>query len=259
MVHPADHLGSARSNRLANCADLAQAPQPPSNNSCFPEHLSFLVRIENLRPDYSKQSIRHSTGCWVPPTNPEAYELVGPSVLLRWQGGRMGSVPSDVRIQDARLYSAATMFTQEPDTHHLLAVGFDARTARVHRENGWRPITFNHEPAPDFVNGQFYSFLSTAGGEARIAAPGSPSWMPQLLPRHYNYRTAADAQNIPTHAGLIGDLPLLFALAVFSAPSNSAGFRTALASIRPGGWHHHQFENSEGREIELFHSTQVDC
>ena len=160
-----------------------------------------------------------------------------PALLLRWQGGRTTIVPANDPIQSINLdryfHSAATIFTHHPHTPHLFAVPFDARTRSVHHfGRGWQPITFNHNRIGD--NSSYYSYISNQGAESRIAAPGSARWIPQLLPTWYDCepRHATRIQ-----AGLIGELPLLFALAAFSAPPTSQV--PFLNSVARGTWHPH--------------------
>ncbi len=163
----------------------------------------------------------------------------GPTLLLRWEGGRIIIVPANDPIRnidlDRYVYRAATIFTQYPDTPHLLAVPFDARTRSVNSfGRDWQRITFNHNPVANSSNA-YYSYISDRGAEQRIAAPGSPHWIHQLLPVWYD---CTNAQHVArTQAGLIGELPLLFALASFSAPPTSQA--SLLNSIAPGAWHPH--------------------
>lgn len=154
------------------------------------------------------------------------------------------------------LYSAATVFTQKPDTDHLLAVDFDAETRDVNdAPQGWKVLTFDHIPnGPSYT----YSSLDLMGGEQHLAAPGSGQWLPQLVPAIYDYQEVdTDGRPDPSttrSAGLIGSLPLLLALAAFSAPSES--LNTAFASVRPGMWqpHHLHSGRSEYRPDDVSHS-----
>lgn len=71
--------------------------------------------------------------------------------------------------------------------------------------------------------------------------------MPQLLPSVYDCQT----ENPRAQAGLIGSLPLLIALAAFSAPPAALG--TVLTScLRPRSWRTHQYQYPAGRERSLF-------
>lgn len=176
------------------------------------------------------------SGVWVPPDRPNGLTNgQGPTLLLRWEGGRIIIVPANHPIRGIDLdryeYRAATVFTQNPHTPHLLAVPFDARTRSVHQfGRRWQMITFNHNRVANSSNA-YYSYISNNGAEQTIAARGSPNWIPQLLPAWYDCdpRHAARIQ-----AGLIGELPLLFALAAFSAPPTS--HLSLLTSIAPGRW-----------------------
>ena len=146
-------------------------------------------------------------------------------------------------------HSVATVFTQMPDTPHLLAVNYDARAVDVSSQQvGWRQLSFNHRRINNTV--RTYSYVRTLGDQGQIAAPGSPRWMPQLLPPIYNFQ-AHNAQGHPIlstreNAGLTGQLTLLLSLAVFSAPRNNLT-QVILHSVQPRAWLHHQFLYPTGR------------
>ncbi|KAL8950383.1 MAG: hypothetical protein Q9222_003581 [Ikaeria aurantiellina] len=111
-------------------------------------------------------------------------------------------------------FETATIFTQFDDTHHLLAVLFDAEQEHVvEHPGGWKVLSFDHIPQ-DIQ--RTYSSVDILGDKKQLAARGSADWVPQLVPEIYNY----DATQNPIRtasAGLIGKLPILFALPAFSA------------------------------------------
>ncbi len=159
-------------------------------------------------------------------------------------GGGISQVVANDPIRRATLqcYQTATVFTQNEDTPHLLAVPFDARERNVRDEfRGWRPLTFNHERIPG--TNSYYSYVASLGAENRIAAPGSAHWMPQLLPEWYQCGPQTPSTRV--QAGLIGDLPLLLALAAFSTPPTALG--VLLNSLRPGAWNPHGNPYPTGR------------
>lgn len=145
-----------------------------------------------------------------------------------------------------RIYSAATVFTQNPDTPHLLTVPFDARVTHPHLNNGgWQTLCFHHLRIN--ATPRTYSAVSATGDRQHIAAPGSPRWMPQLLPPVYDFQTGSPR----TQAGLIGSIPLLIALAAFSAPPNVlVGVLTTC--VRPRAWQPHQFQYPGGRKFDFW-------
>lgn len=153
-------------------------------------------------------------------------------MLLRWENGRITIVPGNDPFQgtglDGNVYQTATVFTQKPDTSHLLAVPFDARTRSV-QGRGWHCIEFNHNQIGN--SNRFYSYISDRGARLKIAAPMAPHWQPELLDPYY---ACEDRHRTRIQAGLIGELSLLFALAAFSAPPTSQG--SLLNSIVPRRW-----------------------
>lgn len=211
------------------------------------QSLSFFVRIDHLEPNYQAQPAQHGQNTyWSPPDIRTAYTHRG-SILFRWHGGTMTHVLANNSIGHAlhHIHSAATVFTQNPDTPHLLIVPYDARLRHANlNPGGWRPLVFRHVRIGNTQH--TYSAVLANGDCQHIAAPGSPHWMPQLLPRVYDYQTGPHR----TQAGLIGSLPLLIALAAFSAPS-TALVGVLPASVRPRRWMPHQHHYPAGREFPV--------
>lgn len=215
----------------------------------MPSDLSFLVVYDPLYPDYTVcQSSAHPLHHWTPPSKPEAYfRTIGS--MYRWEGGRIAKIPENDPIRRERLgqYSSATVFTQEPDTDHLLAKNFNAQTKSLARESAvWKVLRFNHIAR----DGQStYSSVNLFGAQPQLAAPGSFSWLPQLLPAIYDFYevTNEGGRRPPTtvSAGLIGSLPLLLAMAAFSAPAHSLAH--ALDCIQPGIWRPHGLPSGRSR------------
>ena len=209
------------------------------------ENLSFYVRVTRLGPNYQAQLARHGDqSYWSPPTIKTGY-IIGSSYVFRWHGGDMTHISANDPVHHSldQVFDSATVFTQNPDTPHLLVVPFDA-TKRHAYENlgGWRPLTFRHVRINNSEHA--YSFVSAHGDRQHIAARGSPHWMPQLLPRVYDFQTGSPRKQ----AGLIGSLPILMALAAFSAPPHAlTGVFTNC--LRLGQWRPHQFQYPSGREF----------
>ena len=213
---------------------MSAQPLPPS----------FYVVIEPLEPNYQAQPPQHGKqGYWSPPDIKSGY-IKKPRSIFHWMGGVMVPLTggSAVNPRLGPIWSAATIFTQNPDTPHLLVVPFDASKRHVYQyPGGWRPLSFRHFS----VGGTPHTYSAvTANGDCQhIAAPGSAHWMPQLLPRVYDDQSRSNKKQ----AGLIGDLPLLIALAAFSAPPTYLSAVLA-TSLRPGRWLPHQHQYPLGRE-----------
>ncbi|CAF9930660.1 hypothetical protein IMSHALPRED_008245 [Imshaugia aleurites] len=148
------------------------------------------------------------------------------------------------RVSLGHTHSAATVFTQNPDTPHLLAVPFDAQSTHAYENNGgWRPLAFRHVRIGNTQRA--YSAVTTYGDRQHIAARGSPHWMPQLLPSVYDFQTGSPR----IQAGLIGSIPLLIALAAFSAPPAALG-AVLTRCVRPSAWQPHQYHYPMGHVAE---------
>ena len=152
-----------------------------------------------------------------------------------------------------QIHSAATVFTQNPDTPHLLVVPFDARRRDVLTYPGaWRPLTFRHIPIQNTQH--TYSAVLANGDQQHIAAGGSPRWMPQLLPRVYDDQS----RSTRIQAGLIGSIPLLIALAAFSAPVSY--LQSLLTTcVKPQQWQPHQYPYPAGRTLGCSMSFQYQA
>ena len=219
-------------------------PDPVNRQPGRAVQKSFYARIESLHPNYQAQQPRYAPHTfWWPPTIKTGY-ATRDSHWFHWKDGALTAVES----QDPNLhslhqtYSAATVFTHNPDTPHLLVVPFDARKTHVYQyPGGWGPLSFRHLRIGNTQ--RTYSAVLANGDQRHIAAPGSPHWMPQLLPRVYDYQ--AGSRRI--QAGLVGSLPLLLALAAFSAPP---AFLTGVITncLLPGVWQPHQYQYPAGRK-----------
>jgi hypothetical protein len=260
-IHTTNHPMAANAERF-----VKTYTKPGKNNGSLSPHLiqvsavpasilSFIVRIEELRPDYDAQEPQFMPdGRWLPPTKKCGYQT-GKSYLFQWVNDsiapfRNNSLIGGCKPEDLKQYSAATVFTQGPDTPHLLAVEFDARLLDVAtHSSGWTSLNFEHETKKD--NKSTFSYLTTTGSQPRLAAPGPNNQVPQLLPKIYDFRWVDDVHGQPilpvrTHAGLIGSLPLLIALAAFSAPGGCIA--TVLNNyIEVGKWRPHSFQYPSGR------------
>lgn len=211
--------------------------------------LSFYVRIAPLAPDYREREPRHSREqhYWQPPNRVNGFMPGdGPRLFFRWMGGRLSVVPPNDNICGVNLaeYRTATVFTQRPDTPHLLAVPYDARLRDVRTVGpDWRPLTFNHEQIGE--TNTYFSYVTSSGAEQHLAAHGSQHWTGQLLPTWYDC-DAGTEESTRSQGGLIGNLPLLFALAAFSAPP--ARLSVLTNSLQPGAWVPHQYQYPSGRK-----------
>ena len=188
-----------------------------------------------------------ATGAWAPPDIRTALGSTT-GTYWRWDRGVVTAIPVSDHALSTELhhYETASLFSQDPDTPHLLVVPFDARRRDVRDYGRWLPITFDHARINRASGArEYYSSVSATGSETHIAAPGQPFWMPQLLPLWYNYRAPSNAPP-RVHAGLIGSLAILVALAVFSAPA--AYLRDAMSSIQPGSWRPHRHQYPSGRK-----------
>ncbi|MCJ1241831.1 hypothetical protein MMC14_009837 [Varicellaria rhodocarpa] len=178
--------------------------------------LSFLFHIDSLEPifDQPPQSFIHG---WNPPRRRHLHRRQQ-GTLFRWVDGAVAPIQHYEPACNMVLnpYSCASVYTLFPENEHqFLAVNVDV--TRTVFEN-WVLVGFHHLSFGG--NGTMrYSQLDFAGEFDHLAAPDrSPdNWVSDLFPDHFRYRPQNSQDPVPTSAGIIGRLPLLLALAAFSA------------------------------------------
>lgn len=199
-------------------------------NRAIPQDLSFIFTVRHLDPDYTIQKVQRTPRFhWMPPTKRNAFKP-GELYLFHWVGGRVHE--RDASLRGAH-FDSATVFTHMVDSGHLLAVELDAQEIDVEStDQGWRELSFHHEQEGN--SGRTYSNVVALGPEDKIAAP-SRHLKTQLLPQIYDCQ---QADTSVTNAGLIGSLPILLAMAAFTAaPEHLATVFTKY--VEPGVWRNH--------------------
>lgn len=214
--------------------------------SRIPSDFVFLFEVKGLniiREHHESSGANTPFGNWCPPIQHTDFQP-RPGTLFRWLGGTVTAVaPNDpARSGNRTLFGAATVFTQYPDSTHIVAVNVDAGMTDAADQNGsWRTLSFNHVNSN---NNRYFSSVNTMGQERHLVAPGSQSWIRQLIPDIYDYPRQSSAPSRAS-AGLIGSVPILLALAVLSAPENWL-IQTLTNHIGPGTWQRHTYLS--GRE-----------
>ena len=215
-------------------------PQKTSTSLAIPANLSFITKVEEIRPNtvHANRSTDHPQGFFLPPDRRNGYDT-GVEHIFRYQNNVFQTHINTVNIQALELYGSATVFSQATSTDHLLAVPFDARTKNVASyDYDWRSISFNHKRK---TSASTYASLEYVGGKDKLPAPVPLDWN-QLIPRPYRFQTCDSNGNpIPpttVFGGLIGELPLLIALAAFSSiPSELSA--TLGTNTQGGRWWPH--------------------
>lgn len=198
-----------------------------------------MALVEEVKPIFSNGPPDHNVnGAWNPPKTCKEFEHIK-SYLFRFDNftvTQLGSNAVDPGELPKHLFATASVFTQYPHTPLLLAVN---ESVRIEKKVGpWHTLRFGHVIQPDTTH-SFYSSVDFAGQD-RTAARMSPNCAPELLPECYN---PSDAKSKRAHAGLIGRLPLLIALAAFSAKREH--IVQSLANICRGPYRCH--ERASGR------------
>ena len=223
----------------------AAAPSQPA----APEP-GFLAKIEEIIPNDQIQPPRrlnHQQGFFFPPNRSDAL-ITRSECLLRYKDRVFREVVQNDHVRGQvnvmQHYRAATVFSQATSTDHLLTVPFDARRSNVsERDHDWKNLGFEYKFVPNVGTGTCAS-VEFIGENEDLPALVPGAWE-RLIPQPYRYqRTDDDGNPKPsgtTFAGLIGSLPLLVALAAFSACPGK--LKTTLETSRSpeGRWVPHNY------------------
>ncbi|PGH07317.1 hypothetical protein GX51_01861 [Blastomyces parvus] len=209
--------------------------------------LKFYFNVEFVQPDYDVQrETRDPRSYWYPPTDPNAVALVATTGWKKWEAGSIteAQTPGGTNFQECSLF-----YDSERD--HFLGVPLNCKKRSVEKEikatdkaHGWRRLTFKHPEPTD--SGNHLSVLAFDAAFNVLAAPGSPEWMPELLPHTYDYNNLD--VNVPERTALAGNLALLIGLAAFSGPfpEHSCDVEqsvNAIRAFRPPRWIPHGMKN----------------
>ena len=219
--------------------------------------ISFIFRIDSLLPIDPSLGSQRPGDPWRPPDELHRYRCTLGN-WYRWKDGVVTLVPSTqvawlnqgTPLHTARtctsLHRTATIFYQH-DAREFLAVEFDAQQDNV-RSNppGWHRIGFAYDRDPRDPNRR-YSYLHVAGDEPCLPAPGSSLAIQQLFPESYHYDPHSGPNPPINSAGVIGQLPLLLALAAFSRTGPNL-HSTLTNNLRKNTWHPYPSGTPHGRE-----------
>ena len=144
---------------------------------------------------------------------------------------------------DTSLFQCATVFTQFPQTHHFLAVPFDAGSRNVSDGDGWHELGFTHDTglAPP---GVVYSYFEIHGDHYHLAAPGSAPWIGELFPEQYHCEP--QPRQTVSSTALTGELTLVLAVIAFSCREDQLDY-VLRHCWRQGQWEPHGLPH--GREF----------
>jgi hypothetical protein len=200
----------------------------------LPSKFSFFFQVSELSLNQSyTPGADGLLGYWLPPNNREAFVIkYGP--LYYWEDGVVtrylpaGTTPTYIKntMQDIEEYSTASAFIQQ-QTGRMLAVPLNVAVSDLRLStHGWMSVGFHHllpdnSPAGSAGSASYggihnLSCLDYTADQDRLAAPGSRTWVDELLPAVYDYQTPAPGMPLPVSGGLCGKLSLILALLAFS-------------------------------------------
>lgn len=166
----------------------------------------FVFKIDNITTgDPDPEPVN---GFWRPSCNTRSFQRTTSTSFYRWRNGALEPVSASCRLTR---YSVASVFYQA-ETARFLAVPYDCQEQILDRAGrAWHQLGF------EYRNNNNISILGCDGfGQPYLAAPGSPPWMPELLPSVYDRPSGYDPPEHNDRGGLAGSLSLLIALAAFA-------------------------------------------
>lgn len=246
---------------------LKNAQQAVQPSAVQPSALRCLVRIEFIKPDWEEQAERRSrSGSWIPPIQPSECTRVGRTPWLRWAPGALMpvTVAADVTasMED---YDCCSLF-YDSECDHFLGVPYDCMTRSVKTvmqqavalggngwAHGWRRLTFEHNT----YRGRNLSVLNFDDAYPVLAAYGSSTWMPELIPTSYNFNvTIASQPACPGTTIVAGKLALLFAFTAFSCAQENL-YDVIKSALRPPDWVPHRQHYQRESVIETSHAFVI--
>ena len=194
------------------------------------EGKTFFFCVKELTVDPEAQKKRFKGETWYPPTLKAAFKEKRPQ-WFKWDAGKVETVVGTLSV--GAEYGAATVFTQNPEGC-LVAVKFDTTKEDVSPDDhtDWPRLHFKHETK----DSKALSYVDPYEGKRTLAAPGSSIWMPQLVPQIFNW-TPGNGNGLKpaVSGGLIGNLPVLLALAAFASPPSMVK-NVMCSCVRPNAW-----------------------
>ena len=173
----------------------------------------------------------------------------GPDEFFRWKGGRVtecvnspyatGLDLSSVQYRTATIFLTVPSFHEAPLRVLFIAAACNAQTSAVTESSlpGWRQLCFRETLIEDDSSKACFSHIFLGDGmyTEKLGYIKQANWKSQLLPEFYEIGDWSSR-------GLTGQLPLLLALAAFSAPEARL-VSVMTESLRLGEWRPHQYEN----------------
>jgi hypothetical protein len=209
IYHPLSPLSTSRP------ATELKRSRHNSTTAHMTPSLSFFYSLKLIKP---KEAVEHRRteppDClWLPSVRKDAFTASEDGDWRQWSPGSVQAVPPNER-STIRLFSTVSLIWC-PDRQAFLQVPFDCtkrNAAEVY--NGipvdWEGLSFHHQPDSE---GRCISRLGYKYERNQLAACGSETWLPQLLPERYQ------CPERPEYSGschLAGELSILVGLAGLS-------------------------------------------
>ncbi|KAL1998134.1 hypothetical protein VTN02DRAFT_6796 [Thermoascus thermophilus] len=201
-------------------------------------NLTFLFKIVPVKIRLNVAENRQADAHWYPPTAKEDFILdeANSTGWCRWSAnGVQEGVPS-VNESGPDDDICSVFFDSERDQFLVAPVDCAEGGVQGLLEDmgiGWSRVTFQHLESRHHG---MVSKLSFHDHYHWLGAQGSPTWMPQLLPKTYNNNRRSDE-----YTGLVGELSLLLGFAAFSCePRRNDMLTTIRESFRPPNWIYRQ-------------------
>jgi hypothetical protein len=179
--------------------------------------MSFVYSIKSIKPNDAVEPrfSRPPHPLWLPPIRMNAFTVLERGDWYQWSPGKVQAVPPNER-STIRLLSTVSLIWC-PDRQAFLQVPYDCTEKNVVEASSdddipleWEELSFHHKINTE---GHCIAMVGYHLERNQLAARGSETWMPQLLPQRYQ---CSENPEYPGSCHLAGDLSILVGLAAFS-------------------------------------------
>jgi hypothetical protein len=185
----------------------------------MPQPLSFFYSLKLIKPDEAVGHRRTEPpdSLWLPSVQKDAFTASGDGDWRQWSPGNVQAVPPN-EISTIRLFSTVSLIWC-PDRQAFLQVPYDCTeqsVAEAYKDGihiDWKGLSFHHQTDSE---GHCISRLGYIYDRNELAARGSETWIPQLLPERYQ---CLEKPQYPGSCHLAGQLSILVGLAALSTTS----------------------------------------
>jgi hypothetical protein len=188
----------------------------------MPRPVSFFYSLKLIKPNEAvdRRLFKPPNSLWLPPDQKDGFTVSEDGGWYRWSPGNVQAVPPSERPM-IRPFSTVSLIWC-PDQQAFLQVPYDCterNVAETYKDGAihvdWEGLSFHHQTDSE---GRCIARLGYKYEKNQLAAYGSETWMPQLLPERYQ---CPEIPEYPGFCHLAGELSILVGLAALSTTSSN--------------------------------------